>query len=138
MRFIAIDHGSKHIGIAISDLLGIVARPLSTILHKSIKEDVEVITNITKNKGVGKIILGLPSDSKGSNLHALKRKRRFINTLKSATDLPLLFWDESDSTLRAQQITKANNTKINTVHSIAAAVILQDYLDTHAQEQKPT
>ena len=107
-------------------------------MDKSIKEDVEVITNITKNKGVGKIILGLPSDSKGSNLHALKRKRRFINTLKSATDLPLLFWDESDSTLRAQQITKANNTKMNTVHSIAAAVILQDYLDTHAQEQKPT
>ena len=102
MRFIAIDHGAKHIGIAISDLMGIVARPLSTILHKSIKEDVEVINNITKNKGIGKIILGLPSDSKGSNLQARKRKRRFINALKSATNLPLLFWDESDSTLRAQ------------------------------------
>ncbi len=138
MRFIAIDHGAKYIGVAISDPTGIVARPFYTILHKSIKEDVEVIANIIVDQEIGKIILGLPTDSKGSNAQALKRKRRFIYALKSITDLPLLFWDESDSTIRAQQITKSSNKMKSTIHSIAAAVILQDYLDTHAQEQKPT
>ena len=138
MRFIAIDHGAKYIGIAISDPMGIVARPLHTILHKSIKEDVEVIANIAVKQGIEKIILGIPTDAKGSNAQALKRKRRFIYALKSITDLPLLFWDESGSTIRAQQITKSNNKKTNNIHSIAAAVILQDYLDTHAQEHKPT
>ena len=54
MRFIAIDHGAKYIGIAISDPMGIVARPLHTILHKSIKEDVEVIANITVDQECNK------------------------------------------------------------------------------------
>ncbi len=137
MRFMAIDHGARYIGIAISDPTGIVARPLSTILHTSTKKDIQAITGITKAEGVDKIILGLATDSRGSNVQATKRNRRFIAALKHSTELPLLFWDESDSTLRAHQITKSSRD-MESIHSIAAAVILQDYLDTHAQEQNST
>ena len=52
MRFMAIDHGTRYIGIAISDPTGIVARPLSTILHTSTKKDIQAITDITKAEGV--------------------------------------------------------------------------------------
>ena len=138
MRFMGIDHGAKYIGLAISDPTGIVARPLSTILHTSIKKDIELISDITKTEAVDKIILGLATDSRGSNAQATKRNRRFIAALKTSTGLPLLFWDESDSTLRAHQFTKPSSMKMESIHSIAAAVILQDYLDTHAQEQSPT
>ena len=137
MRYMAIDHGTRYIGIAISDPTGIVSRPLSTILHTSTNKDIQVITDITKSECVDKIILGLATDSRGSNAQATKRNRRFIAALKHSTKLPLLFWDESDSTLRAHQITKSSRS-IESIHSIAAAVILQDYLDTHAQEQNST
>jgi len=137
MRFMAIDHGTRHIGIAISDPTGIISRPLSTILHTSTKKDIQVITEITKSEGVDKIILGLATDSRGSSMQATKRNRRFIAALKHSTKLPLLFWDESDSTMRAHQITKSSRST-KSIHSIAAAVILQDYLDTHAQEQNST
>ena len=137
MRYMAIDHGTRYIGIAISDPTGIVSRPLSTILHTSTNKDIQVITDITKSECVNKIILGLATDSQGSNVQATKRNRRFIAALKHSTKLPLLFWDESDSTLRAHQITKSSRS-IESIHSISAAVILQDYLDTHAQEQNST
>ena len=136
MTILAIDHGTKHIGIALSDPDRIVARPLAVYAHTSRKNDAARIVATAHQEDVSLIILGTPTNSAGEKVPTSTRTNRFASTLENHTAIPVLLWDESGSTVRARQIYAANNQrKLSSpisIHSIAAAVILQDYLDAHA------
>ena len=137
MKFLAIDYGSKNIGIAISDPLGIVSKPLTTISNTSTTKNVIHIINIADTEQVDKIILGLATDSQGSNYQSLKHHDKLIYSLRNHSTIPIAFWDESDTSIRANQLQTKKNQSRQSIHAISAAIILQDYLDTHSQVENP-
>ena len=136
MTILAVDHGSTFIGLAISDPDHIVARPLAAFAHISRKEDAAHVAKTSKDTGASAILLGTPTDSQGTIVNCNTPINRFVAALKAHTPIPIYLWDESDSTFRAQEILGSRysrQTRPNiSLHSVAAAVILQDYLDAYA------
>lgn len=137
MTILAIDHGTTYIGLALSDPDNLVARPLDVYTHTSGKHDAARIVDAAHNEGASLILLGTPTNSSGDKLDTSTRINRFASTLKHHTAIPIYLWDESGTTVRAQKLLDAYKQRKKpshiSIHSIAAAVILQDYLDAHAQ-----
>ena len=141
MRILAVDHGDAYIGLALSDPDGIIARPLPEYSHVSRQLDAAIVARTAEREGASTILLGAPSDSEGEPGKATRRVARFAAALKKHTSLPVKYWDEPHTTIRAIQIARwlsarRNRSSLST-HSIAAAVILQDYLDAHAPASNP-
>ncbi len=134
MKILSVDPGQKNIGLAISDELGISARPLCVIAHVQRTLDAAQVAAIAAEEGAQKIIVGQPLDINGKPTFEGRRSARFANALRAQTDLPVSLWDESFSTQTARQnaIETGMPRKKRRGHldSIAAAVILQSYLDT--------
>ena len=141
MRILAVDHGEVYIGLALSDPDGIVARPLPEYSHVSRQRDAVIVARIAEREGASTILLGTPSDSEGEPGMATQRVIRFAAALKKYTSLPVKYWDESHTTIRAIQLSRGQSVRRKrsslSTHSIAAAVILQDYLDAHASASDP-
>ncbi|MCD4756557.1 Holliday junction resolvase RuvX [bacterium] len=138
---LAIDYGTKHIGLAISDFKGIIATPLE-VLHITQKNGyekiVEKISDICENNKVQTILLGKPQIFHISHQKTIKKINQFEQILKDGIKLPILFHDESYSTITAQdmllctsQSTKKSRKKID---SVAAAVFLQEFLNSKSQD----
>jgi len=134
---LAIDYGDKHFGLAISDIKGILAQPLQTLSITKNKKVDDIITEILEiaNEYRSKTILvGLPQEFIPTHQKTTKKINKFISLLNKVTDIPIITYDESFSTTRAQnmltssgQNTKKTKGKIN---SIAATVFLQDFLNS--------
>jgi putative Holliday junction resolvase len=133
MRILAIDHGDCKIGLAISDETALIARPLTVLAHRSAADDAAEIAGLAGREAVGRIVIGLPLDSDGKEGHHARRVRRWAEALQQATALPVEFWDESFSTAQASEL--GSKRKARGRHrpaaddAVAAAVILQEYLD---------
>ncbi len=133
-RILSIDHGDSRIGLAISDELGMLAHPLETI-HVAKTEPLSRIAEIVKERGIPKIVLGMPYRMDGSEGTAVDKVREFRAQL--AETLPEMEFAEVDerlTTVAAQsQLHAAGRKTRETRHVIdqaAAVVILQDYLDS--------
>jgi putative Holliday junction resolvase len=133
MRILAIDHGEKRIGLAISDPTGTIANPLTVIQHVSRVIDAAQIATLAAEHDAGLIIIGQSFDEDGQPNLSGRRAARFAGALREQTDLPVELWDESFSTkkARAARIQMGVSRKKRTGHldEIAATVILQSYLD---------
>lgn len=142
MKILAVDHGLAHIGLAVSDPEGIVARPLPECRHVSRQLDAVMVASTAEKEGASIILLGAPTDSAGLPGNAARRVRRFGAALQKHTVLPVKYWDESHTSIRAAEFVRSKSsrkhTTSNITHSIAAAFILQDFLDAHAPEKDPT
>jgi putative Holliday junction resolvase len=135
MRVLAVDHGEKRIGLAISDPTGAIANPLAVIRHVSRLVDAAQVAAIAADNGAGLIVIGQSFDEDGLPNLAGRRAARFAAALREQTDLPVELWDESFSTqeARAARIRMGVSRKGRAGHldEIAATVILQSYLDAH-------
>jgi len=135
MKILGIDHGNARIGVAISDPTGLLARPLRIVKHTSRSEDAVVIAKLAQDEGCQVIVVGLPLDADGSMGPRARSVNRFIEELRSKTDLIVTAWDESHSTQQALQasISRGDGKKKRreAMDDQAAAVILQDFLDNH-------
>ena len=135
MRILALDVGTRKIGIAISDALGITAQPHETLITKSKKADFQRIREIVHNIGVSKIIVGLPLNMNGTPGLRAKEIYSFAEKLKEEIKIPVQLWDERLSTLEANRIllqadmSRRKRKKLD--DKIAAQLILQSYLDSH-------
>lgn len=131
---LALDVGSKRIGLAISDELGMFAHPLYTIHRKGIQRDIEALVEIITSNNIGDIIVGLPKNMDGSIGFQVEKTHAFIDKLKGHIDNNIIFWDERLSTKTAKDIMLTLNIKQeekkNIVDTIAAVVILDDYLSS--------
>jgi len=109
--------------------------------HVSRQSDAAAVARTAEKEDACLILVGIPTDSLGEQGPAGRRVRRFAAALRKYTSLPVKYWDESDSTVRASQLCRILSTRRKTpslsTHSAAAAVILQDYLDTHASQNDP-
>ena len=133
MRILAVDHGEKRIGLAISDSTGTIANPLKVIEHVSRMIDAAQVADAVVQNQVELIVIGQSFDEDGKPNLAGRRAARFAEALKTQTQIPILMWDESFSTqsARAARIEMGASRKKRTGHldELAATIILQSYLD---------
>ena len=136
MRVLAVDHGEKRIGLAISDLTGTIANPLTVVKHVSRMIDSAQVATIASEQDAKLIVIGQSFDEDGQPNLAGRRAARFAEALREQTNLPIKLWDESFSTqeARAARIRMGVSRKKRSGHldQIAATVILQSYLDAHS------
>jgi putative Holliday junction resolvase len=125
MRIIAVDPGSKHIGLALSDPTGTIANPLAVLDHVSRLVDAAAVAELAGSNQAGLIVIGQSYGEDGSPTEALKTQ----------TTLPVVFWDEAFTTreARAARIQMGVSRKRRSGHldSLAAAILLQSYLDAN-------
>jgi len=142
MRTLGLDYGDVRIGVAISDSLGWTAQSLTTIARKNpidLKESLEEIANIVNQFEVRTIVLGYPKNMDNSEGESCKKVMAFKAKLeKHMPALEVVLFDERLSSKMVRRIildTKAQRRKGN-VDKLAAAVILQDYLDFKTRHAK--
>jgi putative Holliday junction resolvase len=137
-RVLGIDLGSRRIGVALSDGLGLTAQPRTMIARHGGVRDLDAIAAEVKATGASRIVLGLPLDPEGLEGPAALRARAFADKLQAALAVPVDLIDESFSTVEAEipllaaDVSRAKRKQV--VDKLAAAVILQRWLDTHRRE----
>jgi putative Holliday junction resolvase len=140
MVLLCLDIGSKRIGVAVSDELGIAAHPLTVIERKGLGKDVDRIVQLCRERGAESVVVGIPLDEEGRIGTSAKKVLGFVDNLKraleeSGVDIDVETWDERYSTAEAEDmlidadVSRAKRRRI--VDKLAAAKILQDYMDHH-------
>ena len=138
-RILALDVGERRVGVAISDEAQILARSLTVIHRRSKVQDFEILAQLVREHAVVAIVVGLPLDADGTEGQQARRCRRYAAALSEALiarqlSTPLIFYDESLSTVDAAEIMIASGRKRRDrrqrIDAVAAAVILQGYLDS--------
>ena len=134
MRILAVDHGEKRIGVALTDATGTIATPLKVVEHTSRAIDAAQVAELAVQNDAVLIVIGQSFDDDGNPNPAGRRAGRFADELKNQTDLPIELWDESFSTqdARAARIELGVSRKQRAGHQdlFAAVVILQSYLES--------
>jgi putative Holliday junction resolvase len=134
-RILALDLGERRIGVALSDPLRLVARPLTVIGRASKVKDFAAIGGLVAEHDVSLVLCGYPLSLDGSEGPQGRRIRRYAEKLAEALPVEVVLWDESYSTeeaerLMASQKRLAPRERRGWVDAVAAAVILQSYLDS--------
>jgi putative Holliday junction resolvase len=133
MKILAVDHGEKRIGLALSDPTGTLASPLTVIKHVSRLMDAAQVASLATENEAGLIVIGQSFDEDGRPNLAGRRAAKFVEALKEQTQTPIVLWDESFSTqdARSARIEMGVSRKKRTGHhdALAAVVILQSYLE---------
>ncbi len=128
--------GSKRIGVALSDELGIIATPDGVVPRRSYNKDAEAIEQIVQSTGAQAIVVGHPVTLAGGASRQTRRTEQFAEALTARVSVPVLLWDERLTTAMAHRLGFAHRDD-----EIAAALILQSYLDsaqrTHADPSDP-
>lgn len=134
-RILAVDPGEKRLGIALSDPTGTIASPLQVLPHVSRAADARAIAQLAEQHGAARIIIGQALDDEGFPTPQARHAERLAEAIRAETDLPVELWDESDSTQAARESRLAmgvsRRKRSGHLDEIAAAVILQSYLDAH-------
>jgi putative Holliday junction resolvase len=134
LRILGIDYGSRRIGVAVCDELGITAQGVTTINRKNRESDIEAIAKLVSCYNIEKIVIGYPLRLDGSEGIQCEKVNRFSRRLEIRVSLSVVRWDETLSTMRAEEILRETGVPLAkrraVVDRIAAAIILQDYLDT--------
>ena len=133
MRYLAIDHGTKRMGIAVSDELGMIAQPLEFIPAEPFARFLDRLKQILSEKQVELILVGMPRNMDGSYGPAALKVREFVAVLKDAVTIPMKTLDERLTSVQAHRfLTEAEvrgRQRKQKVDKSAAAVLLQGYLD---------
>jgi len=136
MRILAIDHGTKRMGIAISDELMVLAQPLEYIPAEPFAEFLARLKELLIEKEVGLVLVGLPRNMNGSYGPAALKVQEFVAALSGAVTVPIKTWDERLTSAQANRFLIEGNVRREKrkekVDAMAAAIILQSYLDNRA------
>ena len=139
MRLMGLDYGNVHVGVALSDELGMTAYPLEVIKRKDsnkLRKTFARIEEIAREYKVDKIIIGLPLNMDDSESEISKTVIDFSENIKRRTGLPVELGDERLSTLEATDILKEAGIKVQDrktyIDKIAASFILRRYMEDNA------
>jgi len=135
MKILGLDLGSKTLGIAMSDPLGIIAQGIKTFTFKTAHYQHAIchLTKIVETENITTVVLGLPLNTNNTEGERAKITRRFAKKLEVATAVKVVLWDERFTSLQANRILidggvcQANRKKH--IDQLAATIILQSYLD---------
>ena len=131
-RIMAIDYGDQRIGLAVSDLLGLLAGEAWTMNEWNRERAALRIAEEAKKREVGTLVLGLPKNMDGTEGPRAALSREFKSLLEEASGLPVVLWDERRSSIEAHAILHAAGKKERvhrkSVDAVAASLILESYL----------
>jgi putative Holliday junction resolvase len=131
-RSLGIDYGTKRVGLALSDPLGLTARPLAVVPRSKI---VEEVVSLVKEQEVGTIVVGLPTGLGGDEGMSASEARKLADELAAATGVDVVLRDERYTSRMAESALLESGMKRRerreSVDKVAAAIILQDYLDNN-------
>ncbi|RME47606.1 MAG: Holliday junction resolvase RuvX [Chloroflexi bacterium] len=132
-RIMALDVGDRRIGVAVSDPLGVIARSLTVLQREGDETTIAQIRTLVDEHGVGRLIVGFPRLLSGEIGAQAQAVEDFARQLEAAVDIPVELWDERLSTVTAARVLTERGQSAReqkaTIDAVAAAVILQDYLD---------
>ena len=136
MRIIGLDYGTKTVGVAVSDSLGITAQAVETITRKEenkLRQTLARIEALIDEYNVEEIVVGLPKNMNNTIGERAEACRDFADKLERRTGLPVIMWDERLTTVSADNVLKEcgvrRESRRAVVDEIAAVFILQGYLD---------
>jgi putative holliday junction resolvase len=131
-RLLGIDPGTRRIGVAISDELGLLATPHEVIQRQSLERDLERIRAIALELEARRIVVGWPISLSGHAGPAAQSAELFASHISNVMELPVELWDERLSTVEARQYQSRRDQRRGVpIDAHAAAVMLQHYLDAH-------
>jgi putative pre-16S rRNA nuclease len=135
MRILAVDPGDKRIGLALSDPTATIASRLVVIQHVSRVIDAAAIANLAGEHQAGLIVVGQAMDDEGQPSSQGRRASKLVEAIRVQTLIPVELWDESNTTQIAhaarQEMGLSRRAKRRAVDDLAAAVLLQSFLDAH-------
>jgi len=137
-RILGIDYGSRRVGLALSDPLGIIAQPIDALQQSS--HLINDIQSVIEREQVRIVVVGLPLNLKGQEAKTAQEVQKFVEQLRSTVSMQVETWDERFTTAIAQKTLltmgtkkKERQQKNGRIDSMAAAVMLQNYLDSRKQ-----
>jgi putative Holliday junction resolvase len=132
-RILALDPGTKRIGVALSDELGWTAQPLETFERKSLNVDIAHINELVRRHEVREIVVGMPIQLNGRMGPAAQSAQQFLEALQAAVGIPVVAWDERLTTKAAEQMLieadVSRKKRKGAVDRVAAALLLKSYLE---------
>jgi putative Holliday junction resolvase len=134
VKYLSLDIGKRRIGVAVSDPLGMLARPLLTVESVSLNVDAQKIAELAAQEGADAIVIGDPIHMSGEVGTMSNRAHKFGEKLRETSGLPVEYIDERLTTVEAQRI--LHESKVppkkarQQIDAVAASVILQSYLNT--------
>ena len=139
MKIMAVDLGQVRTGLAVSDPTEQLASPVGTITEKNTDKLLEKVAAAAREQGVQQLVVGHPRNMDGSRGESARRAETFAASLDKAAALPVVLWDERMTTVSAigylnQTDTRGKKRKA-VVDTVAATIILQDYLDSRRMRQ---
>ena len=133
MRILALDHGSKRIGVAVSDETRTIAQPLEYIPAGPFADFLARLRQLIREKEIGLILVGLPRNMDGSHGPAAEKAQTFVAALRDAVVVPVETLDERLTSAQANRVLIQGGVRRakrkEKVDKMAAAILLQSYLD---------
>lgn len=139
MRALGLDLGTKTIGLAVSDELGITAQGLPTLERRGPKKDVEALAERVAEFSIDRFVIGLPLNMDGSEGPRAEFTRKFGVSLEEATKVPVIYWDERLTSVAAHrslsEMAASAKKRKEVIDQVAAVLILQGWLDSQRPAQ---
>ncbi len=136
-RILALDVGSRRIGLAVSDELGITAQGLETIQRKNKRADFEQLERVMREHGVGELVVGYPLRLSGAASAQTEKVTAFADELRARFAVPVQLWDERLTSVEANRVLREAKLSIErraqAVDRMAAVLILQSYLEARGK-----
>ena len=144
-KILGVDLGTVRTGLAVSDFSGLLASPVATLTQRDLDRLSEQVAQTAREQEAGEIVVGHPRNMDGTRGESARRAEEFAEKLRTLTGLPVSLWDERMTTVSAIGILNQTNTRGKkrkaVVDTVAATIILQDYLDylrSHRTQEEAT
>jgi putative holliday junction resolvase len=128
-----LDVGTKTVGVAVSDLLGITAQGVTTVRRQNLKRDLKALTDLIAEHEVTRVVVGLPLNMDASEGPRALASRQFGELLEKECGLPIEYWDERLTTVAAERALLEGDVsrekRREVIDQVAASLILQGWLD---------
>jgi putative holliday junction resolvase len=135
-RVMALDVGSRTIGLAVTDPLGITAQGLETIRRKNKRTDLAALDSVIRQWGVRELVVGLPLRMSGEEGRQSEKVREFAEWLVKAFKIPVHLWDERLTSVEANRVLRESEISIEkraaAVDRLAAVLILQNWMEANS------
>ena len=133
MKIMAVDYGDARTGLAVCDRTETLASPVGTLQEKSMAKVAEKIVYASREFEVGMVVLAVPVNMDGTEGARAQKTRKLGGMLEKIIDLPVVYWDERNTTKSAETLLSATNTygkkRKELLDTVAASIILESYLD---------
>lgn len=140
-RVVAVDLGTRRMGVAVTDGLGLTAQPHATLPRRGGQRDLDEIAAVVRAFDAERVVLGLPLDPEGRAGRAARSAQAFAVRLRAVLPVPVEFIDESFTTVEATDVLLAADLsrarRKEVIDRVAAAIILQRWLAAHPRDAEP-